>query len=86
MADDRNVDRELGALDARMLAMERAFAEQKKDTHEAMIAIRSDVRMMRDTMIQAKGSWKMLVGIAGLSATIGALLMQIVSWLGIMPR
>ena len=50
-----NTDHEIGALGARMGAVEEDIKE-----------IRHDVREMLEFMQQARGSWKTVMGIAGL--------------------
>jgi chromosome condensin MukBEF ATPase and DNA-binding subunit MukB len=70
MAEDTEVHHQLGSLDARMVAVERDIKE-----------MRSDVREMRDAILSAKGSWKMLLGIASFAAIVGGLVMQVVHWL-----
>ncbi len=56
-------DREIGSLEARMKAVEEDIKE-----------IRDDVREMLMFMQQARGSWKTVMGIAGASATFGAII------------
>lgn len=68
MAED--IHRQLGALDARMDAVERDIREMK-----------ADVRETRDAMRNASSSWKALVFLGGTAAAIGALAMQFLSWL-----
>lgn len=55
------VQRELGALEARMDTMEKEVA-----------ALRADMRAVLAILNQTKGSWRTLVAIAGISASIGA--------------
>jgi hypothetical protein len=69
------VHRELGALEARMDTMEREVA-----------ALRADMRSVLDILNQTKGSWKMLVAIAGISASIGALAAKLLPYVMILPR
>lgn len=79
MSEDREsrIDRELGALDARMKSMELTFMDHKKEFQ----IMRDDIRVIRDAMLEARGSWKFLLGLVGFSATAGALLMQLATWL-----
>lgn len=62
-----NTDHEIGALGARMGAVEEDIKE-----------IRHDVREMLEFMQQARGSWKTVMGIAGASAAVGALVAKII--------
>jgi len=56
-----SIDRDVGALEARMELME-----------SEVRAIRSDVREIRDALVTAKGGWKMLTLVIGLSVSLGA--------------
>ena len=56
-----SLEREVGALQARM------------ETVEAELqGIRSDVREIRDALVGARGSWKALSLVVGLSVSLGA--------------
>lgn len=56
-----SLEREVGALQARM------------ETVEAELqGIRSDVREIRDVLVTARGSWKALSLVVGLSVSLGA--------------
>ena len=56
-----SIDRDVGALEARMEMVE-------TEVH----AIRSDVREIRDALVTARGGWKMLTLVIGLSVSLGA--------------
>ena len=56
-----SIDRNVGALEARMEMVE-------TEVH----AIRSDVREIRDALVTARGGWKMLTLVIGLSVSLGA--------------
>jgi chromosome condensin MukBEF ATPase and DNA-binding subunit MukB len=63
-------DRDLGNHDARLEALERDIA-----------AMRHDVREVRDLMVTAKGGWKAIALIAGISSVVGGFLVKIAPWL-----
>lgn len=67
--------RDLGKLEARMDNVETDIGEMKKD-----------VRAIRDVIVQAKGSWRTLVILAGLSAAAGAFATKLLAWLAMLPR
>jgi chromosome condensin MukBEF ATPase and DNA-binding subunit MukB len=56
-----NIERDVGALEARMEAVE-------QEIH----AMRSDVREIRDALVTARGGWRTLTLVIGLSASLGA--------------
>ncbi|MCB1378463.1 MAG: hypothetical protein KDK89_08885 [Alphaproteobacteria bacterium] len=56
-----SMEREVGSLDARMKAVE-------QEVH----GIRNDVREIRDALVTARGGWRMLTLVIGLSASLGA--------------
>jgi hypothetical protein len=58
--------RDLGRLEARIDAIEVCLAH-----------IKPKIEQVADTLNQAKGGWKMLVVLAGISGAIGALLAKI---------
>lgn len=63
-------DREFGALAAKVSAIEDDLRE-----------VKSDVRQVRDVVLGARGSWKMLVGLGTIAATLGGLLVAVIAWL-----
>lgn len=48
--------------------------------------IRTDTREIKETLSQAKGGWKTLMLVAGISSTMGALAAKFMPFLGIMPK
>jgi chromosome condensin MukBEF ATPase and DNA-binding subunit MukB len=56
-----SLEREVGALDARMQAVE-------SEIHE----MRRDVRDIRDALVTARGGWKTLTIVIGMSMSVGA--------------
>ena len=62
-----NIERDVGALEARMQTVE-------QEIH----AMRQDVREIRDALVTARGGWKTLTLVIGFSITFGALLSRVV--------
>lgn len=58
-----SIDRDVGALEARMEMVE-------AEIH----AIRKDVREIRDALVTARGGWRMLTLVIGVSLSIGTLI------------
>lgn len=54
---------------------------QVEAMQRSMDDVKSDVRIIRDTLIQAKGGWKTLMLVAGVAGSAGALLAKIVPFL-----
>lgn len=54
----------------------------KSHIHE----IRSDTREIKETLSQAKGGWKTLMLVAGISSTVGALAAKMLPFLGFLPK
>jgi hypothetical protein len=48
--------------------------------------IRTDTREIKETLSQAKGGWKTLMLVAGISSTLGALAAKIAPFLGLLPK
>ncbi|MCA3561485.1 MAG: hypothetical protein IOC82_10715 [Aestuariivirga sp.] len=61
------IERDVGALEARMQTVE-------QEIH----AMRQDVREIRDALVTARGGWKTLTLVIGFSVTFGALLSRVV--------
>jgi chromosome condensin MukBEF ATPase and DNA-binding subunit MukB len=61
LVNPKSIDRDLGALEARMEMVENQVR-----------AISSDVREIRDCLVTARGGWKMLMLVIGLSISFGA--------------
>lgn len=50
---------------------------------KAMDDMKVDLRIIRDTLLQARGGWKTLMLVAGLASTVGAVLAKILPFLTI---
>ena len=74
MVNFMSIDRDVGALEARMEVVE----------HELQ-AIRSDVREIRDALVTARGGWRVLTAVVGLSVSLGAAMGKLLPFLA-MPR
>ena len=48
--------------------------------------IKSDTREIKETLSQAKGGWKTLMLVAGISSTVGAAIAKVAPWLGVFPK
>lgn len=48
--------------------------------------IKSDTREIKETLSQARGGWKTLMLVAGLSSTVGALAAKVAPFLGLLPK
>ena len=54
--------------------------------NETVDRIATDVAAMKSTMDQAKGGWRVVLLVAGVSGAIGAGLAQLAAWLPPVPR
>ena len=61
-----SLERDVGALEARMETVE-------QEIH----AMRKDVREIRDALVTARGGWKTLTLVIGFSVSLGALLSRV---------
>ena len=64
------LDREVGALQARMETVE-----------SELQGMRSDVREIRDALVTARGSWKAICLVVGLSVSLGAAVTKLLPFL-----
>lgn len=51
----------------------------------SMDDVKVDVRIIRDTLLQARGGWKTLMLVAGLASAVGALLSKLLPFLMVRP-
>ena len=63
------LERAVGRLEGRLDSLEESVSQMSKD-----------VRTMRQTIAETKGSWKTLVALATLSAVIGGMLAKAIFW------
>jgi chromosome condensin MukBEF ATPase and DNA-binding subunit MukB len=61
-----SIERDVGALEARMETVE-------QEIH----AMRQDVREIRDALVTARGGWKTLTVVIGVSVSFGAMLSRL---------
>ena len=66
------VQGDLGRLEGLVMAHIDMCTEERGDNRERMLRMDENIISMRRTMDSASGSWKMVVGIAGFAAMIGA--------------
>lgn len=48
--------------------------------------VKDDLKIIRNTLAEARGGWKTLMLVAGFSSVVGALLAKVAPWLSIGPR
>jgi|LauGreDrversion4_2_1035121.scaffolds.fasta_scaffold395423_1 hypothetical protein len=54
----------------------------RKDMDE----VKADVRVIKETLQEAKGGWKTLMLVAGISSTVGAMIAKFAPWFGVLPK
>jgi len=54
----------------------------RKDMDE----VKGDLKVIRETLQQAKGGWKTLMLVAGISSTVGAFIAKVAPWFGVFPK
>lgn len=69
-----NENERIAVLEVEVEAMKRDMADMK-----------ADLRIIRDTLLQARGGWKTLMLVAGLASTVGALLTKALPYLILKP-
>jgi chromosome condensin MukBEF ATPase and DNA-binding subunit MukB len=69
-----SIEREVGVLEARMQTVEQEIQ-----------AMREDVREIRDALVTARGGWKTLTVVIGISVSIGAAIAKMLPYLAL-PR
>lgn len=51
-----------------------------------MDSLKQDVKAIRETLSEARGGWKTLMLVAGVSSTLGALMAKFLPWFGVFPK
>ncbi len=70
-----SLDRDVGALEARVEAVEGELRDLKRDMRE-----------IRDAIVTVRGGWKLLTLVVAISASLGAALAKFIPWAGSLPR
>ncbi len=68
-------EREMGELVARVQALE-----------DDMKEFGQDVKAIRSILDQAKGGWRMMITVAGLSGAVGAMAVKALPWIAMGPK
>jgi prefoldin subunit 5 len=76
------IHRDLGKHDAQIEALK----EQVNHLHEDMKQVMEQLSGIQQTLSEAKGGWRTLLWISGLSATIGGVVVKVAMWLQTFPR
>jgi hypothetical protein len=51
-----------------------------------MDEVKADLKIIRETLQQAKGGWKTLMLVAGISSTVGAFIAKFTPFAGFLPK
>ena len=73
MSDDHNVQ-------IAILKTEQDYIKKSVDE------MRDDLREIKEVLSQAKGGWKTLLLVAGVSSAVGGLLVKLSPWLAFAPK
>lgn len=76
------IHRDLGKHDAQIEALK----EQVNHLHEDMKQVMEQLSGIQQTLSEAKGGWRTLLWISGLSATIGGVVVKVAMWFQAVPR
>lgn len=68
-------EREIGEMTARIAGLEATVSE-----------MRGDLKIVRDTLNEARGSWRTLLAVAGFSSALGAILTKMIPFIGGFPK
>ena len=76
------IQRDLGKHDAQIDALNDRVDQLQHDLRTVMAQLSS----IQHTLSEAKGGWKTLMFISGMSAAAGGLIVKLITWLPILPR
>jgi len=76
------IHRDLGKHDAQIESLN----QQVNRMHDDMQQMMSQLASIQQTLSEAKGGWKTLMWVGGLSAALGGVLVKVMTWLNFLPR
>lgn len=68
--------------DVQIAVLKTELEHARKDLDE----VKEDLKAIKECLLQAKGGWKTLMLVAGISSTLGALVSKLAPWFIIGPR
>jgi hypothetical protein len=74
--------RTIGRLEAEIESLQKQMAKQEAQN----VQIMTDLREIRETLASAKGGWRTLIAVAGLSSVVGGALVKLAPILGNLPK
>lgn len=80
------IQRDIGRHDAQIEALERDVKRMREEMHEMRIEFASELRKINETLSEARGGWRTLMLVGGVSATVGAAVAKVVTWLNVIPK
>jgi prefoldin subunit 5 len=76
------IHRDLGKHDAQIEALKTQVNRMYDDMQQMM----GQLTTIQQTLSEAKGGWKTLMWVGGLSAALGAIVVKVITWMQIFPR
>lgn len=80
MSEGTHVERTLGNLDARMSAMESRMSALEGRIDSRLDRIESTMDEVHGAVISARGAWRAIAWVAGISGTVAAALYTLIHW------
>lgn len=80
------IQRDLGKHDAQIEALERDVKRMREEMHEMRTEFTKELRQINSTLSEARGGWKTLMLVGGVSATVGAASYKIASLFNWFPK
>lgn len=76
------IHRDLGKHDAQIEALNSQVNRMYVDMQQMM----GQLTTIQQTLSEAKGGWKTLMWVGGLSAALGGIVVKVMTWLQILPK
>jgi prefoldin subunit 5 len=76
------IHRDLGKHDAQIEALNSQVNRMYHDMQQMM----GQLTTIQQTLSEAKGGWKTLMWVGGLSAALGGIVVKVMTWLQILPK
>lgn len=78
----QEIHRDLGKHDAQIDALNVQFNRMHHDMQNML----EQLQQIQSTLAEAKGGWKTLMMVGGVSAALGGIVVKVMSWLQILPK
>lgn len=78
----QEIHRDLGKHDAQIEALTVQFNRMHNDMQKML----EELQIIQATLSEARGGWRLMVMVGGLSAAAGGIVVKVMTWLQLLPK